>query len=159
MSAGGPGGRATHPDPLPLHAGGGQGFDEVPAIVGRLRALTTQMDGALEELRGWGRPSGRGLPTEREAAPTEPGGGLGDTVGGLAHNFNNSLAVIISYTDLLLELNSCAAEQVFAVFHLTLWYRPISIILLSVEGPARLSKQHFQTSVAAAEHHKARARP
>lgn len=80
------------------------GHAEIPAIVDRLRSLKAQMSGALDELRGlWPAPT----PDDRAVGPpaARPDGvrGLADTVGGLAHNFNNSLAVILSYTDLLLN--------------------------------------------------------
>jgi CheY-like chemotaxis protein len=55
-------------------------------------------------LRAWGRDLGRRL--EQHPAGSEPDvdlRALGETVGGLAHNFNNSLAAILAYTELLLK--------------------------------------------------------
>jgi CheY-like chemotaxis protein len=63
-----------------------------------------ELDRSILTLRSWARDLSRRV--------AESGGGLdqghdlrslGETVGGLAHNFNNSLAAILAYTELLLR--------------------------------------------------------
>src|SRR5262249_52796780 len=63
-----------------------------------------ELDRSILTLRSWARDLSRRV--------VESGGrldhghdlrSLGETVGGLAHNFNNSLAAILAYTELLLR--------------------------------------------------------
>jgi CheY-like chemotaxis protein len=85
---------------MPMPYGG----DEIPTIVDRLHRLGSKLDRSLHDLRrSWSE-------LERRVGPLADGHGrngglraLGDTVGGLAHNFNNSLAAILGYTELLLK--------------------------------------------------------
>ncbi len=103
MSGGRGGGVADSSDPPLLQAGAVGGYEDIPAVVDRLRSLKAQMDGAVHELRGWWHVRSRDERLPEPDSPPAAVRGLGDTVGGLAHNFNNSLAVIVSYTDLLLK--------------------------------------------------------
>jgi CheY-like chemotaxis protein len=83
------------------------GHEEIPAIAGRLRALGAQLDRSLYDLRGWWSELTLRLePTRDELARTRNLRSLGDTVGGLAHNFNNSLGAILGYTELLIKTAS-----------------------------------------------------
>ena len=80
------------------------GHEEIPLIVNRLTALKAEMDRSFYELRGWSRALGQRLgPLRDELARSRNLFTLGDTIGGLAHNFNNSLAAILGYTELLLQ--------------------------------------------------------
>lgn len=80
------------------------GHEEIPSIVSRMTALKAQMDRSLYELRAWSREvAGRLGPLQDELSQTRNLRALGVTVGGLAHNFNNSLAAILGYTELLLR--------------------------------------------------------
>src|SRR5438309_1186752 len=80
------------------------GHEEIPLIVNRLTALKAEMDRSFYELRGWSRALGQRLgPLRDELARSRNLFTLGDTIGGLAHNFNNSLAAILGYTELLLR--------------------------------------------------------
>lgn len=80
------------------------GHEEISVIAGRLRALKSEMDRSFYDLRVWsGALAQRIGPLQDELARTRNLRTLGDTVGGLAHNFNNSLAAILGYTELLLR--------------------------------------------------------
>ena len=55
-------------------------------------------------MRSWARDLGRRLEDSRGRSPAPTtSASLGETVGGLAHNFNNSLAAILAYTELMLR--------------------------------------------------------
>ena len=55
-------------------------------------------------MRSWARDLGRRLAeSPRGLSRNEDLRALGETVGGLAHNFNNSLAAILAYTELMLR--------------------------------------------------------
>jgi CheY-like chemotaxis protein/signal transduction histidine kinase len=80
------------------------GHEEIRDIARQLARTKTGIDRSLLAFRGWAREIGRRL----EDHPTAVGRGvdlraLGETVGGLTHNFNNSLAAILAYTELLLR--------------------------------------------------------
>ena len=80
------------------------GHEEIPVIVNRLTTLKAEMDRSFYELRGWSRELAQRLgPLQDELARSRNLFTLGDTIGGLAHNFNNSLAAILGYTELLLQ--------------------------------------------------------
>lgn len=78
--------------------------EEIKDIARQLARTKVELDRSVLALRGWGRDLTRRL--------DEPAVGLGrtidlhalgETAGGLAHNFNNSLAAILAYTELLLK--------------------------------------------------------
>jgi signal transduction histidine kinase/CheY-like chemotaxis protein len=78
--------------------------EEIRDIARQMSRTKLELDRSVLALRSWGRELGRRL----EEAPTPVGSAidlraLGETVGGLAHNFNNSLAAILAYTELLLK--------------------------------------------------------
>lgn len=80
------------------------GHEEISVIAARLHALKAEMDRSFYDLRVWSRELAQRLgPLQDELARTRSLRTLGDTVGGLAHNFNNSLAVILGYTELLIS--------------------------------------------------------
>lgn len=80
------------------------GPEEIPLLVKRLTALKSDMDRSLHDLRKWSRELALRIgPGDDEGSRTRRLASLGDTVGGLAHNFNNSLAAILGYTELLLS--------------------------------------------------------
>jgi signal transduction histidine kinase/ActR/RegA family two-component response regulator len=78
--------------------------EEIRDIARHLARSKVELDRSLLTLRSWARDLGRRL-------EDSPGGigrsvdlrTLGETVGGLTHNFNNSLAAILAYTELLLK--------------------------------------------------------
>src|SRR5205807_1400922 len=77
---------------------------EIPLLVNRLTTLKSEMDRSLYDLRRWSRDLALRLGRrEDEGDRTRSLATLGDTVGGLAHNFNNSLGAILGYTELLLR--------------------------------------------------------
>lgn len=78
--------------------------EEIQDIARQMARTKVELDRSILTLRSWARDL-----TRRVA---ESGGrldqghdlrSLGETVGGLAHNFNNSLAAILAYTELLLR--------------------------------------------------------
>src|ERR1700746_2470179 len=76
--------------------------EEIPLLVNRLTTLKSEMDRSLYDLRRWSRDLALRL-GRREDEGSRSLATLGDTVGGLAHNFNNSLGAILGYTELLLR--------------------------------------------------------
>ena len=87
--------------------------EEIKDIARQMLRTKTELDRSVLALRGWARdltrrleqdPAARGRSVDLRA--------LGETVGGLAHNFNNSLAAILAYTELLLkEVQSETAQR------------------------------------------------
>jgi len=78
--------------------------EEIKDIARQIQRTKVELDRSVLTLRGWGRDLTRRL----EQDPAALGRSidlraLGETVGGLAHNFNNSLAAILAYTELLLK--------------------------------------------------------
>jgi signal transduction histidine kinase len=78
--------------------------EEIRDIARQLGRFKVEMDRTMLTLRSWGRDLNRRL----EDSPGGVGRSvdlrtLGETVGGLTHNFNNSLAAILAYTELLLK--------------------------------------------------------
>ncbi|HWN92921.1 MAG TPA: ATP-binding protein, partial [Verrucomicrobiae bacterium] len=78
--------------------------EEIQDIARQMSRTKVELDRSILTLRSWARDLSRRV--------TEGGGrldqghdlrSLGETVGGLAHNFNNSLAAILAYTELLLR--------------------------------------------------------
>ena len=78
--------------------------EEIQDIARQMARTKVELDRSILTLRSWARDLSRRV--------AESGGGLdqghdlrslGETVGGLAHNFNNSLAAILAYTELLLR--------------------------------------------------------
>ena len=80
------------------------GHEDVQAVASRLGVVKGEIDRSLYELRDWSRELEQRLgPMQDELVRTRNLRNLGETVGGLAHNFNNSLAAIVSYAELLLR--------------------------------------------------------
>jgi signal transduction histidine kinase/CheY-like chemotaxis protein len=78
--------------------------EEIQDIARQMARTKVELDRSILTLRSWARDISRRV--------GESGGGLdqghdlrslGETVGGFAHNFNNSLAAILAYTELLLR--------------------------------------------------------
>jgi CheY-like chemotaxis protein len=86
-------------DPMML-----SGHEDILTVSRRLQIVKSEIDRSLYELRDWSRELEQRLdPLQDELVRTRNLRTLGETVGGLAHNFNNSLAAIVSYTELLLR--------------------------------------------------------
>ena len=78
--------------------------EEIKDIALQMARTKIELDRSVLALRGWARDLNRRL--EQSDHGVERGidlRTLGETVGGLAHNFNNSLAAILAYTELLLK--------------------------------------------------------
>jgi signal transduction histidine kinase/CheY-like chemotaxis protein len=78
--------------------------EEIKDIARQMLRTRTELDRSVLALRGWARDLTRRLDQD----PASLGRSvdlrtLGETMGGLAHNFNNSLAAILAYTELLLK--------------------------------------------------------
>src|SRR6266436_2341986 len=87
--------------------------EEIQDIARQSRRTKVEMDRAVLAMRSWARALGRRLAeAPRGLSRGEDLRVLGETVGGLAHNFNNSLAAILAYTELMLrEPESEAARR------------------------------------------------
>jgi signal transduction histidine kinase len=80
------------------------GHDEIPILIARLGAIKSQLDRSVHDLRGWGRALGEQLDPVaggREQRPNPRP--LGDTLEGLAHRVNTSLAAILGHAEVLLR--------------------------------------------------------
>ena len=87
------------PDPL-LFAD----HEEIQDIARQMARTKVELDRSVLTLRSWARDFGRRLAESRGGVPrADELRALGETVGGLAHNFNNSLAAILAYTELMLK--------------------------------------------------------
>lgn len=78
--------------------------EEIRDIARQLGRSKVELDRTVLTLRSWARDLNRRL----DESPESVGRSvdlrtLGETVGGLTHNFNNSLAAILAYTELLLR--------------------------------------------------------
>ena len=78
--------------------------EEIRDIARQLGRSKVELDRTVLTLRSWARDLNRRL----DESPESVGRSvdlrtLGETVGGLTHNFNNSLAAILAYTELLLK--------------------------------------------------------
>ncbi|HEX7785056.1 MAG TPA: response regulator [Methylomirabilota bacterium] len=78
--------------------------EEIRDISRQIRRTKLEMDRSVLSMRSWARDLGRRLAeSPRGLSRNEDLRALGETVGGLAHNFNNSLAAILAYTELMLR--------------------------------------------------------
>ena len=91
--------------------------EEIQDIARQIRRTKVEMDRSVLAMRSWARDLGRRLAeAPRGLSRGEDLRALGETVGGLAHNFNNSLAAILAYPELMLrESESEAARRRLAV--------------------------------------------
>ncbi len=77
---------------------------ELRDIARHLGRTKVELDRSLLVLRSWARDLGRRLEDSRAGlGRADELRALGETVGGLAHNLNNSLAAILAYAELLLR--------------------------------------------------------
>ncbi len=78
--------------------------DELRDIARQMTRTKLELDRSVLAMRSWARDLGRRLhESPRGLARSEELRVLGETVGGLAHNLNNSLAAILAYTELMLR--------------------------------------------------------
>jgi len=91
--------------------------DEIQDIARQMTRTKVQLDRSVLTLRSWARDLGRRLADSRLtlAGPDELRT-LGETVGGFAHNLNNSLAAILAYAEMMLrEAQTDSARRRLAV--------------------------------------------
>src|SRR5690242_19074013 len=85
---------------------------EIEDIARRIGRAKVEMARAVRAMRSWARVLGRRLAAApRGLSRGEDLRALGETVGGLAHNFNNSLAAILAYTELMLRESESEAAR------------------------------------------------
>jgi signal transduction histidine kinase/ActR/RegA family two-component response regulator len=78
--------------------------DEVRDIARQMSRSKVELDRSVLTLRSWARDLGRRLADSRVTlARNDELRSLGETVGGLAHNLNNSLAAILAYAEMMLR--------------------------------------------------------
>jgi signal transduction histidine kinase len=93
-------GTAPAPPSTPLFGD----HDELRDIARHLGRTKVELDRSLLVLRSWARDLSRRLADSRSGlGRADELRALGETVGGLAHNLNNSLAAILAYAELLLR--------------------------------------------------------
>ena len=86
--------------------------EEIRDISRQIRRTKVEMDRSVLSMRSWARDLGRRLAEgPRGLSRNEDLRALGETVGGLAHNFNNSLAAILAYTELMLRESESEAAR------------------------------------------------
>jgi len=86
--------------------------EEIQDIARQIRRTKVEMDRSVLSMRSWARDLGRRLAeTPRGLSRNEDLRAIGETVGGLAHNFNNSLAAILAYTELMLRESESEAAR------------------------------------------------
>jgi signal transduction histidine kinase len=86
--------------------------EEIQDIARQIRRTKVEMDRSVLSMRSWARDLGRRLAEgPRGLSRNEDLRALGETVGGLAHNFNNSLAAILAYTELMLRESESEAAR------------------------------------------------
>ena len=78
--------------------------EEIQDIARQMARTKVEIDRSVLTMRSWARDLGRRLEDSRETLTrTDDLRTLGETVGGLAHNLNNSLAAILAYSELMLR--------------------------------------------------------
>jgi signal transduction histidine kinase/ActR/RegA family two-component response regulator len=78
--------------------------EEIQDIARQMARTKVQIDRSVLTLRGWARDLGRRLADSRASlSGNDDLRTLGETVGGLAHNLNNSLAAILAYSEMMLR--------------------------------------------------------
>src|SRR5215470_3627924 len=86
--------------------------EEIQDIARQIRRTKVEMDRSVLSMRSWARDLARRLAeAPRGLSRGEDLRALGETVGGLAHNFNNSLAAILAYTELMLRESESEAAR------------------------------------------------
>ncbi|HET7873889.1 MAG TPA: response regulator [Methylomirabilota bacterium] len=78
--------------------------EEIQDIARQMARTKVELDRSVLTLRSWARDLARRLAESRGGlARADELRALGETVGGLAHNFNNSLAAILAYAELMMK--------------------------------------------------------
>ncbi len=78
--------------------------DEIQDIARQMARTKIEIDRSVLTMRSWARDLGRRLEDSRGTLTrADDLRSLGETVGGLAHNLNNSLAAILAYAELMLR--------------------------------------------------------
>src|SRR5215470_9977183 len=78
--------------------------EEIQDIARQMARTKVELDRSVLTMRSWARDLGRRLEDSRGALTrADDLRSLGETVGGLAHNLNNSLAAILAYAEMMLR--------------------------------------------------------
>src|SRR5215831_15159455 len=92
------------PEEVPPHALLFADHEGIRDIARQLTRTKLQLDRSVLALRSWGRDLSHRLDDSRVTLSAgEDLRTLGETVGGLAHNLNNSLAAILAYAEMMLR--------------------------------------------------------
>ncbi len=85
--------------------------DEIQDIARQMARTKVELDRSVLTMRSWARDLARRLEDSRGTLNRANDlRSLGETVGGLAHNLNNSLAAILAYAELMLRETQTAAS-------------------------------------------------
>jgi len=105
------------PPEVPAHALLFTDHAEIQDIARQMSRSKVQLDRSVLTLRSWARDLGRRLAETRlTLSDNDDLRTLGETVGGLAHNLNNSLAAILAYAEMMLrEAQTDSARRRLAV--------------------------------------------
>src|SRR5215831_1353481 len=86
--------------------------EEIQDIARQMARTKVELDRSVLTMRSWARDLGRRLEDSRGALTrADDLRSLGETVGGLAHNLNNSLAAILAYAELMLRESQTPAAR------------------------------------------------
>jgi len=86
--------------------------EEIQDIARQMARTKVELDRSVLTMRSWARDLGRRLEDSRGALTrADDLRSLGETVGGLAHNLNNSLAAILAYAELMLRESQTPASK------------------------------------------------
>jgi signal transduction histidine kinase/ActR/RegA family two-component response regulator len=92
------------PEEVPAHALLFADHEEIQDVARQLTRTKVQLDRSVLALRSWARDLSHRLADSRVTlSGSEDLRTLGETVGGLAHNLNNSLAAILAYAEMMLR--------------------------------------------------------
>src|SRR5262249_18262655 len=107
--AGGRGGGEEPPSPAILVVAD---HEEIQDSARQMARTKVEIDRSVLTMRSWARDLGRRLEDSRGALTrADDLRSLGETVGGLAHNLNNSLAAILAYAELMLRESQTPASK------------------------------------------------
>lgn len=105
-------GRSQFPGATPIDPRPSPSPAEIAKTARAIHGLKVEMDQSLSLLRAWAVQLERRLRETRDsAAGTDALRVLGQMVGGMAHNLNNALAVILGYTELLLQDRAAERDE------------------------------------------------
>src|SRR5215470_16710831 len=86
--------------------------EEIQDIARQMARTKVELDRSVLTMRSWARDLARRLEDSRGTLTRgDDLRSLGETIGGLAHNLNNSLAAILAYAELMLRETQTAPSK------------------------------------------------